>query len=426
MGCGYRDGVRDGVDMGIGEQAEPNVTEFSVGPLPRPRSYRPLRFQGGRAVPFSARPVTQREYELLHSALAAATEPLYRLLRDTTGFWFHNCTRRCLTFSDIAPRGLQPGERRTWFVLQRFVEGHYLHPVGMELLLDHRDLDPRRWAVRSVWYNGRYFSGPQELAALYERGAVVVAQLPDLADPLFSSYVPRGPTPAGTDAHGAKVCEPQGRRYRLHGNRLQYGGWSLAFRLRSSAGLQLFDVRFGGERVAYELSVQDAIAFYGGDTPAAMQTKYVDAGWGMGSVTFELAPGIDCPATAAFVDVHHMYDSAGPRRFPRALCVFELPTAVPLRRHFDSDFRGGFHFYAGLEGTALVLRTTSTVYNYDYIWDVLLYPNGVLEAKVHATGFIHATFHTARGRRYGSRVHSHVLGNVHTHLVHYKVDLDVA
>ncbi|XP_026699704.1 amiloride-sensitive amine oxidase [copper-containing] isoform X2 [Athene cunicularia] len=413
----------------FGGQAEPNVTEFAVGPLPQPSSYRPLRFKGGRAIPFDARPMTQLEYELLHRTLVKAMEPLYRLLRDSTGFWYHNCSQRCLTFSDIAPRGLAPGERRTWMVLQRFVEGFFLHPVGLEVLVDHRDPDPGRWAVQQLWYNGQYFSSPQELARRYEEGTLVVAHLAEPpSQQLFSSYEPRGhfATETPTEVHGAKVCEPQGRRYRLRGNQLEYGGWSLAFRLRSSAGLQLFDLRFNGERVAYEVSVQEAIAFYGGHTPAAMQTKYMDAGWGMGSVTYELARGIDCPEVATYLDAHHLYDADGPVRFSRAICIFELPTGVPLRRHFDSDFQGGFHFYAGLEGQALVLRTTSTVYNYDYIWDFLLYPNGVMEAKVHATGFIHATFYTPQGLRYGSRVHSHVLGNLHTHLVHYKVDLDIA
>ncbi|NXT34840.1 AOC1 oxidase, partial [Pelecanoides urinatrix] len=413
----------------FGGQAEPNVTEFTVGPLPRPSFYRPLGFKGGRAVPFAARPMTRLEYELLHRALAEAMEPLYRLLRDSTGFWYHNCSRRCLTFSDIAPRGLAPGERRSWLVLQRFVEGFFLHPVGLEVLVDHRDPDPRRWAVQRLWYNGQYFSSPQELAERYERGTLAVARLAEPpARQLFSSYEPRGRFATGTPTavHGAKVCEPQGRRYRLRGNRLEYGGWSLAFRLRSSAGLQLFDLRFNGERLAYEVSVQEAIAFYGGHTPAAMQTKYMDAGWGMGSVTYELARGIDCPEAATYLDAHHLYDADGPVRFSGAICVFELPTGVPLRRHFDSDYQGGFNFYAGLEGQALVLRTTSTVYNYDYIWDFLLYPNGVMEAKVHATGFIHGTFYTPQGRRYGSRLHSHLLGNLHTHLVHYKVDLDIA
>ncbi|XP_062474168.1 amiloride-sensitive amine oxidase [copper-containing] [Pezoporus occidentalis] len=413
----------------FGGQAEPNVTEFAVGPLPRPSSYRLLRFKGSRTVPFTARPMTQLEYELLHGVLAQAMEPLHRLLLDATGFWFHNCSQRCLTFSDIAPRGLVSGERRSWLVLQRFVEGFFLHPVGLEVLVDHRDPDPRRWAVQRLWYNGHYFSSPQELAERYERGTLAMARLPEPpSQQLFSSYEPRGRFTTGTPTavHGAKVCEPQGRRYRVRGNQLEYSGWSLAFRLRSSAGLQLFNLRFNGERVAYEVSVQEAIAFYGGHTPAAMQTKYMDAGWGMGAVTYELARGIDCPEAATYLDVHHFYDADGPVRFPRAICIFELPTGVPLRRHFDSDFQGGFHFYAGLEGQALVLRTTSTVYNYDYIWDFLLYPNGVMEAKVHATGFIHATFYTPQGRRYGSRVHSHVLGNLHTHLVHYKVDLDIA
>ncbi|NXX28301.1 AOC1 oxidase, partial [Nicator chloris] len=413
----------------FGAQAEPNVTELAVGPLPRPSSYRPLAFKGGRAVPFSARPMTRLEYELLHQALVAAMAPLEPLLREATGFGFQNCSERCLTFSDIAPRGLGPGERRTWLVIQRFVEGFFLHPVGLEVLLDHWDPDPRLWAVRRLWYNGRYFGSVRELAESHAWGALPLARLPEPpARRLFSSYEPRGRFASGTPTavHGAKVCEPQGRRYRLRGNRLEYGGWSLAFRLRSSAGLQLFDVRFDGERVAYELSVQEAIAFYGGHSPAAMQTKYMDAGWAMGASSYELARGVDCPETATFLDAHHLLDADGPVRFPRALCVFELPMGVPLRRHFDSDFQGGFHFYAGLEGRALVLRTTSTVYNYDYIWDFLLYPNGVLEAKVHATGYIHATFYTPEGRRYGSRVHSHLLGNIHTHLVHYKVDLDVA
>ncbi|NWQ68608.1 AOC1 oxidase, partial [Neopipo cinnamomea] len=413
----------------FGAQAEPNITELAVGPLPRPSSYRVLGLRGGRAVPFWARPMTQLEYELLHEALVAAVAPLEPLLREATGFGFQNCSARCLTFSDVAPRGLGPGERRTWLVIQRFVEGYFLHPVGLEVLLDHRDPDPRRWAARRLWYDGRYFGSVRELAELHARGALPLARLPEPpARHLFSSYEPRGRffTGTPTEVHGAKVCEPQGRRYRLRGNRLEYGGWSLAFRLRSSAGLQLFDVRFGGERVAYELSVQEAIAFYGGHSPAAMQTKYMDAGWAMGASSYELARGVDCPETATFLDAHHLLDADGPVRFTRALCVFELPTGVPLRRHFDSDFQGGFNFYAGLEGRALVLRTTSTVYNYDYIWDFLLYPNGVLEAKVHATGYIHATFYTPQGRRYGSRVHSHLLGNLHTHLVHYKVDLDVA
>uniref|UniRef100_A0A8D2JHA4 Amine oxidase n=2 Tax=Varanus komodoensis TaxID=61221 RepID=A0A8D2JHA4_VARKO len=408
-----------------GAEREPRIAEYVVGPLPVPTFYR----QYGRSVPYAARPMTQQEYKLLYGRLEECLAPLQQFLRDVSGFGLGDCQDRCLTFTDIAPRGLASGERRTWVMLQRFVEGYFLHPVGLEVLINHRELDPRLWSVQQLWYNGQYFRSPEELAGQHALGRVAVVRLPPVPESgSFSSFVPRGHFATGppTDTHGAKVCEPQGHRYTVQGNLLQYSGWSVAFRLRSSTGLQLFDVRFNGERIAYEVSVQEAIAFYGGSSPATMQTKYIDAGWGMGAVTHELAPGIDCPEVATFLDAHHQYDADGPVRFPRALCVFELPTGVPLRRHFDSNFSGGANFYAGLEGHALVLRTTSTVYNYDYIWDVLLFPNGVLETKVHATGYVHASFYTPEGLRYGTRLQDHLLGNIHTHLVHYKVDLDVA
>ncbi|KAM6451449.1 diamine oxidase [copper-containing] isoform 1-T2 [Liasis olivaceus] len=409
----------------FGTGARPNITEYVVGPLPVPTFYRP----SGQPVAYTARPMTQVEYKLLYEKLAEHLTPLKRFLQDISGFGLQDCNDRCLTFTDIAPRGLASGERRTWVMLQRSIEGFFLHPVGLEVLINHKELDPSRWSIEKVWYSGQYFSSPEELAGQYAQGRVPIVPLVSHPDnTLFSTFVPRGQFTTGpsTGVNGAKVCETHGHQYYVRGNLLEYSGWSLAFRLRSSTGLQLFDVRFNGERIAYELSVQEAIAFYGGNSPAAMQTKYIDVGWGMGSVTHELAPGIDCPEVATFLDVYHHYDADGPVRYPRAICIFELPTGVPLRRHFDSNFQGGSNFYAGLEGHALVMRTTSTVYNYDYIWDFLLYPNGVLEAKVHATGYVHASFYTPGGIHYGTRLQANLLGNIHTHLVHYKVDLDVA
>lgn len=421
----------------FGSQEHPNVTEFAVGPLPWPHYMRELPPRPGHRVSWASRPVTFVEYALLNHTLQEATKPLHQFFLDTTGFSFHNCHSRCLTFTDVAPRGLASGQRRTWFILQRFVEGFFLHPTGLELLVDHSSADPQDWVVEQVWYNGKFYRSPEELAQKYKDRKVEAVVLGDPlpedqeaestgAPPLFSSYQLRGDFPSPITVKGPHLVQPHGPRYRLEGNAVLYGGWRFAFRLRSSTGLQILDVHFGGERIAYEVSVQEAVALYGGHTPAGMQTKYIDAGWGLGTVTYELAPGIDCPETATFLDALHYYDTDDPVLYSRALCVFEMPTGVPLRRHFNSNFNGGFNFYAGLEGQVLVLRTTSTVYNYDYIWDFIFYPSGVMEAKIHATGYVHATFYTPEGLRHGTRLHTHLLGNMHTHLVHYRVDLDVA
>uniref|UniRef100_UPI00398F3058 diamine oxidase [copper-containing] n=1 Tax=Pristiophorus japonicus TaxID=55135 RepID=UPI00398F3058 len=411
----------------FGAEPMPNVTEYIVGPLPMPKYYHPIILHGNRLIKFTSRPTTSVEYMLIHQKLAEVTQVATPLLRESSGFWYHNCTNRCLTFADIAPRGQRSGDRKSWFILQRAVEGSFIHPIGFELLLNHKALDPRHWAVEKVWYNGQFFDSVGELVDKYNRGLVPKIKLPEFSsDDLYSTYIPRGHFKTPTDTTGPKPWQPQGKRYTVTGNSVVYTGWSLAFRMRSSAGIQLFDIRFNDEPIAYEVSLQEAIAFYAGHSPAAMQTKYIDTAWGMGVMNYELAKGIDCPEMATYRDVYHFMDTDLPVRYKNALCIFEYSKALPLRRHFNSNFKGGYNFYGGFENHVLVIRTTSTVYNYDYIWDFIFYQNGVMEVKVHATGYIHATFFTPEGANYGNKVYGHVLGNLHTHLVHYKVDLDVA
>ncbi|XP_078062494.1 diamine oxidase [copper-containing], partial [Mustelus asterias] len=411
----------------FGAEAMPNVTEYIVGPLPIPKYYQPVPMKSNRSITFASRPTTKVEYELIHEKLVEVTKVATLFLKESSGFWYHNCTDRCLLFTDVAPRGQKSGDRKSWFILQRAVEGHFIHPIGFEILLNHRSVEPQRWAVEKVWYNGQYFNSVEELVWKYNMGLVNIFKLPNhRSEDLFSTYIPRGHFKTRTDIPGPKQYESPGKRYKVQGNSVLYTGWSFAFRSRASTGLQLFDVRFNDEPIAFEISVQEAIAFYSGHSPAGMQTKYIDTAWGMGILTYELAKGIDCPEMATYKDLYHFMDTDQPIRYKNALCIFEYSTAVPLRRHFNSNFKGSFNFYGGLENHVLVIRTTSTVYNYDYLWDFIFYQNGVIEVKVHATGYIHATFFTPEGVNYGTKVYGYVLGNLHTHLIHYKVDLDVA
>ncbi|CAL8292200.1 unnamed protein product [Lota lota] len=412
----------------FGNQAMPNITEYIVGPLPFPESHKVKTFKKDKSIPFESRPMTSSEYEHMKHTLEKISTQARTLLFETSGgFSFTNCSSRCLTFTDVSPRGLNAGERRSWIMLQKNVEGYFMHPIGFEVLVNHKDLDPERWFVEKVWYNNQYFDSMEELVRKYENEELQKVRLPEHdEEDLFSTYIPRGQSNSASDIHGPKFVQPQGPRYHIDGNFIEYAGWSFAYRVRSSAGLQIFDLRFNGERIAYEIGLQEAIAFYAGDTPTAMQTKFIDSGWAMGASTFELAPGIDCPEIATFVDLYHYYDTDKPVHFKNALCIFELNTGIPLRRHFNTNNRGGYNFYGGLENTVLVVRATSTVYNYDYIWDFMFYQNGVMESKVSATGYIHATFLTPNGLNYGTKVYHHVLGNLHTHLIHYKVDLDIS
>jgi primary-amine oxidase len=105
------------------------------------------------------------------------------------------------------------------------------------------------------------------------------------------------------------------------------------------AGLALYDIRFKGERVIYELAMQEALAHYAGINQDAANTAYLDV-----SIDFEpeyLVPGYDCPAYAT-------YASEG------RYCIFEYPMDYPIQRHAGQDM----HVTGNI---AFVLRAVSTV-----------------------------------------------------------------
>ena len=81
-----------------------------------------------------------------------------------------------------------------------------------------------------------------------------------------------------------------------------------------------------------------------------------------------------------------LHPSTWPNPFQTGFCILcSFLAAVPLRRHYDRS-GGGYNFYGGVRSHALVVRIISAVYNYDYLYDVLLYLDGTIETKVMAFG----------------------------------------
>lgn len=402
----------------FGAQAQPNVSELVVGPLPRPSYLRDVTVERyGGPLPYHRRPVLAREYQDIDSMLFDHELP------QAAGLLHHCCfyaPGRLVTMT-TAPRGLQSGDRATWFGLYYNVSGAgvFLQPVGLELLVDHGALDPARWAVRQVFFQGRYYESLSRLEHLFEAGLVKVVPVPDNGTGgawSLKSPVPPGPAPP-------LQLHPQGPRFSVQGSRVTSSLWAFTFGLGAFSGPRVFDVRFQGERVAYEVSVQEALAVYGGNSPAAMLTHYMDGSFGIGKYTTPLTRGVDCPYLATCADWHFLVGSQAPKTVRDALCVFEWNQGLPLRRH-HSDFYS--RYYGGVAETVLVVRSVATLLNYDYVWDMIFHPNGAIEVKVYATGYISSSFFFGAAPRYGNRVGEHALGTVHTHSIHFKVDLDVA
>ncbi|KAM9210916.1 amine oxidase [copper-containing] 3-like isoform 1-T1 [Dugong dugon] len=404
----------------FGGQAHPNVSELVVGPLPRPSYVRDVTVERhGGPLPYHRRPVLAREYLDIDHMI------FNRELPQAAGLLHHCCSYKRkgqnLVTMNTAPRGLQSGDRATWFGLYYNISGAgiFLHPVGLELLVDHKALDPAHWTIQKVFYQGHYYHSLAELEDHFEAGLVNVVPIPNNGTGgswSLKSQVPPGPAPP-------LQFYPQGPRFSVQGSRVTSSLWTFSFGLGAFSGPRIFDVRFRGERVAYEVSIQEALAIYGGNSPCALRSRYTDSGFGLGHFSTPLTRGVDCPYLATYADWHFLLESQSPKTLRNAFCVFEQNQGLPLRRHHSDVYS---HYFGGLAETVLIVRSVSTMLNYDYVWDMVFHPNGAIEVRFHATGYISSAFLFGAAQRYGNQVGEHTLGTVHTHSAHFKVDLDIA
>lgn len=414
-----------------GDMTPPRVEEYIVGPLPYPTYHKLVTnpsFTKSR-IPYSAKPVDKIEYDVLYSMLYNISVDLYPLMYGSYKLSYHNCTKGvdCLLWWDIAPRGRVSGERKTWFWSFRDVEGFYLHPLGLEIQIDHESTNVKEWKVTKIVYNGQQFYEVDDLVTRY--GGVNLLRKINYEplgakEYLYSSYNRRGKSEMPEPLQGPKLVEPDGRRYRVDGQHVSYMHWDFDFKMRPSTGLQVFDVRFQEERIAYEISLQDAVVFYSGYGPVQGTSMYFDASWMMGATCNELVPGVDCPETAVFLDADFLTNTQDPWRIKNSVCIFENTGNIPLRRHY-TNFPGGYSGYAGLVDYHLIVRTITNIWNYDYIFDYIFHQNGAVQVRVSATGYVQATYALYGERKFGYPIYNDVVANIHQHLFNYKVDLDI-
>ncbi|KAM7386186.1 hypothetical protein PAMA_009024 [Pampus argenteus] len=394
--------------------AQGSIREYVVGPLPKPTYHRDVTIERYKMeLPINARTATVGEYALLFTFLDSEVfSKLGKLMKESFDFSEDNK----LNVFEQMPRGVRSGDRKTWVSFFRDMSGMYIHPVGFEVLVNHESVNASDWKVERLLYNGQYFNTLEELQQKYDAGSVKKIVYKKSAD--YGSLKPRHkPLQIGPQQFYA-----EGKRYSISNNHVLYLDWSFAFGLSSLTGMRVFDVRFKGERIVYELSVQEAMSVYGSVTPGMILTKFLDSSIGIGRFAHELVRGVDCPYEATYVDTYRYIDTPVPVRFRNSICIFEHNMGQPLRRHFADFFHNN---YGGMVNSALVFRTITAIGNYDYMWDFIFYQSGSVEAKVHATGYISSSYMVDGSLAYGHQVADHVLGNIHTHFINFKVDVDV-
>ena len=388
--------------------------------------------QRGSDINFNVRPFDRVQNAAIEKVVQNITSKLHRLLNESyDGYSYWNCTEKCLTFIPQAPFGgkdYKTEGRTAWLKFVRDLEGKTLHPVSFEILLDFSGADVSQWKAKQFYYNGQAFDTVEDLIKKYDEGTIEKVVISSTKEkPLFSSFERRGKPLFPKPLRAPKLYEPDGRRYTVNGQHVVYMLWSFDFRLDSISGLQLLDIKFDGSRIAYELSVQEGLGFHAGHSPFLATARFVYSAWALGARSFELVRGVDCPDTAFFFDSVHHVNSVGPQFVKNAVCLFEMDMGVPLRRHYANDHVDDFEFYGGLGNHALVLRTISTIFETDVIFDFIFYQNGAIEGKVRTAGYLQTAYTNEKEQpSYGYEIHEKIIGTTQEHLFNFKVDLDIA
>uniref|UniRef100_A0A0G4GDF6 Amine oxidase n=1 Tax=Chromera velia CCMP2878 TaxID=1169474 RepID=A0A0G4GDF6_9ALVE len=226
------------------------------------------------------------------------------------------------------------------------------------------------------------------------------------------------------------VSAPEG----TNGRYVKWKGWEFFVTQRLSTGMSVWDIRFRGKRIVYELSLQESAAIYGGGQ--GDQTYYLDTAMtGMGQITGIVRPGVDCPEDAVtFWNSAWVYGE-----FPRGFfgdpmeafsresgCIFELDTGTALWSHVDQSRKGKT---MGISRKSLIVRAISNSGNYDYIASAIFDIDGSLHFEMRLAGmaetrWIHQKVN-AWEADFSTLIHSHLAAPMHTHYINVKVDLDI-
>ncbi|XP_062588975.1 putative amine oxidase [copper-containing] [Saccostrea cucullata] len=407
-----------------GDLIVPKIMEIVVTPLPNPTHYTIWKDN----IPFRYRPVSGPDYNSAIESITKETDKKARqLLLESFGGTLTNCNDACLAFKFMTPVSsvLSGRQRRLyWFWMYQFVEFYILHPVDFAVLVDMDDL---RYSIEKVWFNEHAFDTIDSLVMQYNRNTMQKNPIlfPYMTDSLFSKLRRRNSEFSETPQRPPISIEPDGRRYSINGQHVKYMNWEFDFRMSSTRGPQLYDIRFRNNRIVYELALQEMSVFYSGYKPTQMFANYFASASLIGAQDKGLVPGVDCPSHATFIPTSHVLESSEEVvTYRNAFCVFEFNTGMPLRRHHSfSSSRGSF--YEGMPNAVLILRSIVTVVNYDYILDCIFYQTGALEVKVVSTGYILSTPLTVNAEKFGTQINDNINGNLHQHMFSYKVDIDI-
>ncbi|KAH7060686.1 copper amine oxidase [Macrophomina phaseolina] len=413
------------VILDIRASEEPYYQSLLVGPLPVGSGntrYEPLDFpftkkSGGRIRALDDISASIAAYRLLYTITASIADITQELWNGTVEG----------KESDVAqivsqyPLGQDDGITQ-WFQFlgqpTNGFEADTLLPLGLYFSLNITGRDPNLWKLQGWYYNGVFYETTEDFKSAF--AAPGFEKLAPNVAGQWTSTDQTGEVSALDDLAPPMTVAPSGSRYSVD-EQEKYVKWmDFEFYIAFSrdTGVRLFDIKYRGERIIYELGLEEALAHYAGNDPVLSGIAYLDSWYGFGSYSFQLVAGYDCPEHATYLNTTY-YNAEIHRTHINSICLFETTADYPIQRHSAS------RYVSVTKNVYFTLRNICTVGNYDYMFSYSFYMDGSVHVEVRASGYIQSAYWAHNGD-YGHQIHDALSGAMHDHVLNFKLDLDVA
>ncbi|KAL3727301.1 hypothetical protein ACJRO7_032095 [Eucalyptus globulus] len=243
--------------------------------------------------------------------------------------------------------------------------------------------------------------------------------------------------PFGPHLKGAAIVQPHGLGFDIKGHTISWANWKfhLGFDVRVGPIISLasiYDLEKDKYRqVLYRAYVSEVFVPYMDPTEEWYYKTYFDSGeFGFGLSAVSLQPRVDCPDNAVFMDGFYAGQDGTPVKITNVTCVFEKYAGNIMWRHTEVGIPD-VTIREVRSDVSLVVRSVSTVGNYDYILDWEFKPSGAIKFEVGLTGILEvkAVNYTHASQikedEYGTMVGANTIATHHDHFLTYHLDLDV-
>ncbi|KAG2401440.1 hypothetical protein LR48_Vigan02g226700 [Vigna angularis] len=244
--------------------------------------------------------------------------------------------------------------------------------------------------------------------------------------------------PFGPTLMGAAFVQPNGPGFKIDGHSISWANWKfhVGYDVRAGPMISLASIydlqqqRY--RRVLYRGYISEFFVPYMDPTANWYFKTFLDSGeFGFGQSMVSLEPLADCPANAAFLDAYFAGEDGVPVKISNAICIFERYAGDIMWRHTESELHDEEVIREVRLDASLVVRTVSTVGNYDYIIDWEFKPSGSIKMGVGLTGIlgIKGTSYThvdqIKENVFGTLLSDNTIGVHHDHYITYHLDLDI-